>query len=240
MMAYSCGWREMRRHGDARIDALVVVDGTAALLDGSVVSGDVWAPQSDVTDDGTAEIGGTIRTDVEGLFVGLWVFGLLFALGLGVLGILSALLFVAVAPVTARRATALICTDLGSVVMAGLLFWIVLPLLAVGAFVTVVGAPLALAVWTVLLPLVGLVGYMVTGLWLGEMILDREGTGWSRYGAAALGVLILMVVGLIPFVGALLGILTTIVGGGSIVLLAWRTFRSDRGAPVPAEAIAAP
>jgi len=211
------------------VDTLVLVRGTANLTEGATVSGDVYLTDATLDDDGTAEVSGSINRDVEGFFVGLWVFGILLAIGLGLLALLGALVFAGVAPDTARSAGAAIRHDFGQVVLAGLGLWIAVPFIAGVLLITIVGIPSAFAVWLGVLPLMGFLGYLVTGIWIGEMIVARDGGIGHPYLAAFLGTLILALVGFIPGFGPLIGTLAALLGSSALALLGWRNFRNGDG-----------
>ncbi len=66
----------------ASVTTLVVVSGRAVLSEGTVVTGDVWVPDSTMTDDGTTRVNGETVRDVSGYAQAWWVATLLFALGL--------------------------------------------------------------------------------------------------------------------------------------------------------------
>jgi len=63
----------------------------------------------------------------------------------------------------------------------------------------------------------------VAGIWIGEWLLYRGTSERPErpYLAAVLGLVVLQVVSLIPFVGAI----ASLFGFGAVLLLAWRVFR---------------
>jgi hypothetical protein len=92
------------------------------------------------------------------------------------------------------------------------------------AVITVIGIPLGLAILAFVLPLLAVAGYLVVGIWIGEVILSgrRPGAAPERpYMAAVVGILALAVISLIPVVGGLVSFM----GFGAVVLLLWRNFR---------------
>ncbi len=208
------------------VDTLVVVRGTANLANGAVITGDVFLTESNLNDDGTGEVRGSINRDVEGFLVAFWIFGLLLAIGLGILAILGALTFAGVAPDTARRAGSAIRGDFGKVVLAGLGLWIGVPIVAGVLLFTIVGIPTTFAIWFAVLPAMAFLGYLVTGIWLGELIVAREGGVGHPYLAAFLGTLILVVAGFIPGLGPLVGFVAALLGSSALALLGWRNFRN--------------
>lgn len=106
------------------------------------------------------------------------------------------------------------------------------PILAILAMVTIVGIPAGLGLLIVVWPLVAFVGYVVAAIWLGEWLLGRRDGSVAAerpYAAATVGLLVAFVIGLVPFVSAVLSIL----GLGAVVLAAWRTLRGTPVAPQP-------
>jgi hypothetical protein len=104
---------------------------------------------------------------------------------------------------------------------------------------TVVGAPIGLALLFVLLPALAFLGWLVAAIWIGDWLVAS--TRGSRepgrpYLAAVLGVIVLALVGMVPFVTAI----ATLFGFGALLLAAWRILRPDAaplgqaGVPQPA------
>ena len=101
---------------------------------------------------------------------------------------------------------------------------IVIPFVAVLAMFTVIGAPLGFAILFMVSPAAAFVGYLVAAIWIGDLVLNRgtsPGTEDRPYLAAIVGVLVLWLISLVPFVGAI----ASLFGLGAVLLLAWRTFR---------------
>jgi hypothetical protein len=105
--------------------------------------------------------------------------------------------------------------------LAGIAWVFLLPFAMVIAAVTVIGIPLAiagLAAWI----LVIFIGDLPVGLWIGKKLLGARARP-GRTGAIfsiLVGGLILAVLGLIPVVGMLVGIIAGVVGAGALVLRA--------------------
>lgn len=212
----------------ATVDTLVVVNGDAVLGDGSTVTGDVVLFSSTLEQSDDSTIGGSVVEGFEGGFIaGLWIFALILAVGFAIVAIVAALVFAAVAPVTARATGRVIMADLGAVVLAGLAFWIGLPIAAGLILVTIVGIPIALTIWLMVMPLVGFLGFLAAGIWIGDLIVARGRGVGHPYLAAFVGTLLLGLVGLVPFFGGLVVGLASLLGGSALALLAWRSFRSD-------------
>lgn len=211
----------------ATVDTLVVVRGRAVLREGTVITGDVWLTDTTLERADGVRIDGVVRRNAGGGFlVGLWILGVIIAIGVGVLAILGGLVFAAVAPGTARRAGSAIRHSFGQVVLAGLILWLAVPIVGVLLFATIIGVPSAIAIWLGLLPVMAFLGYIVTGIWLGELIVAREGGVGHPYLASFLGILLLVIVGIIPGLGGLIGFLAALLGGSALALLGWRGFRN--------------
>ena len=211
---------------DARVGDVVVVDGTLRLAGGTLVQGDVSLVTSTLTQEPGSTVQGTIQEEAPWSFAPAWIalFGLVivgFSLAVLVAGLVGA----AVAPRQFRAASAVLRQDLGGMLIGAIAIWIGLPLLAALAIGTIVGIPLGLGILLVLLPLLWFLGYIVVGVRLGEALLGR-GARQARlhpYMAATVGILVLLVLTWIPFVGAAVAIIAGIVGAGAIAYVAWRS-----------------
>ena len=98
---------------------------------------------------------------------------------------------------------------------------------------TVIGAPLAFGIAFGLWPLAAFLGYLVAGIAIGDWIVGRLSPGVTRerpYLAAVVGLLVLELVGIVPLVSGI----ATLFGYGAVLLLAWRTLRSQPTASTPA------
>jgi len=104
--------------------------------------------------------------------------------------------------------------------------WLILvPIAACIALITIIGMPLALltvAIYVVLLYL----GRLAVAIWLGRLILGaRARTG--RQGVLVnflVGGLLLILIGIVPFVGGFITLIATVLGLGALLLRAqaWR------------------
>ena len=218
---------------NATVDTLVVVQGTVDLADGTVVTGDVWIPDSTLIQDQSSRIEGDIVEDVAGYAGAFFIFGVLFSIGLGIFAILAALIMAAVAPMTARRATSAIRSDLPQVLVSGVIFWIALPTAAILLLLTVVGIPTALAIWAFALPVTAFVGYLVAAILVGEAIV-RDQADTHPYKSAAVGALVLGALSVVPVVGAVIGTVSALLGGSALALLGWRSIRGRPAVPASA------
>jgi hypothetical protein len=165
-----------------------------------------------------------------GIFVGfaalaIWI-------GIGIATLVVGLLMAGLAARQVHTATDLIRHEPLKTFLVGLLAIVVPPMVAVMLMVTIVGIPVGIGLLLVVWPLIAFIGYIVAAIWLGEWLLGRR-EGAIRperpYAAAALGLTVAFVVGLVPLVSAVLSIF----GLGAVVLAAWRTlFSGGRPAPV--------
>ena len=227
----------------ARVEELVVVDGEAVLLGTTRVDGDVNLIDATLDQEASATILGEVTEDsTYRMGRGLLAFGLLIGLGFSLAVIVWGLLAAAIAPAGMRRAGAAISDEAGRVLVAALLVWFVLPLLAGLLASTVVGLPVGLGILLVLLPALGFLGYLVAGIWLGDVALGalrHRVSAVHPYASAAAGLFLLLVLGWIPFLGALVTVAAVALGSGALALLAWRRFRAPTVADLPATGVSA-
>src|SRR5690606_42076993 len=104
------------------------------------------------------------------------------------------------------------------------------PALAAVAFLRAGGAPVGLVVGRFASPRRGLLGYVVAGAWLGGLIVGRGRDGEAPptdrpYRAVLVGVLILQVALIVPFVGGLVLLIATQLGAGALAYRVWRRVR---------------
>ena len=232
-------------HG-AKVEEIVVISGTLALEDGTTVAGNVRSIESTVTQAEDVVIGGDIKgLDAElialGAFLGPAM--LLFAIGMLLASLVAGLLLAGLGSRQVRAAERVISEEPLPVFVIGLVAAIAIPVLAIAAMLTIVGAPLGLGVLFGALPALAFVGFLVAAIFLGEQILGtrKEPMAARPYRGAVLGIVVLQVAGLIPFVGGLITAVASILGVGAVLLLGWRTLRqrgtgetaTPQGQPVP-------
>lgn len=113
----------------------------------------------------------------------------------------------------------------GASLLAGFVALVCIPVAVVILFVTVIGVPLALLallLYLVLLP----IGYVSSAIGLGQWGLSRwksaaaGRTGW-RIGATCVALVLLALLGAIPWLGALVGLAMLLIGLGAIMLQLW-------------------
>jgi cytoskeletal protein CcmA (bactofilin family) len=227
--------------GDATISGRVdhditVLNGKATVTPGADVFGDVTSRTTPTA------ARGTVRGRVEKLDVGT-----LFA---GFIVVLLALLWVAVTLSTAILGLLfvwLLPRAADGAVVAGRRIWasfflglgvgIIGPILGVIVFASVVGIPLAFAVFGTLAVL-GPLGYVASSVIIGRLVVRGTGTG-GRIGAFFLGFGILRFGALIPGIGFLIGFVFATYGLGALTIAGWRAGRRAFGAPGATEEMAA-
>ena len=132
-----------------------------------------------------------------------------------------------------RSAESLIRNEPAMTIVFGLAGLVVVPIVAVLAMITVIGAPLGLAILFMVWPAAAFGGYLVAGIWIGEWLLYRHSTSRPDrpYLAATVGLVVLQIAGFVPFVVPI----ASLVGFGAVLLLAWRTLREPgpRAIPTP-------
>ena len=216
-------------HGST-VEAVVAINGTVALEEGTTVLGNVRSINSTVTQAEGVEIAGGIKGfDAELITIGMFLAPalLLFALGMALASLAAGLLLAAVGARQVRAAEKVIADEPLKVFGVGLLGAIVIPIVAIVAMITIVGAPLGLGILLGFLPLVAFVGFLVAGIFIGEEVLGtrKEPAAERPYRGALLGIVLLQVIGLVPVLGGLATAVASLLGFGAILLLGWRIVR---------------
>jgi hypothetical protein len=216
----------------ANVETVSAVGGTVTIDAASVVSGDVRTLGSTVTVDPAATVGGDVTSLDRDLAAATAVIApmvFLFMLGLVLVTVVAGLGLAALAARQVRSAEQLISREPGAVLLSGLAGLIFVPIVAILAMITVLGAPLGFALMFLVWPAAAFAGYLVAGIWIGEWLLYRGDRPVPErpYAAAVVGLLILQIVSLVPFVGAI----ASLFGFGAVLLLAWRVFRATPAIP---------
>ena len=219
----------------ARVENLFTFGGTLTLENGATI-GEGYIGDTEVSQDETVIIEDGELKDIQEEFVGwiaaiaaLLIVVLIFLAIGGIIAMLAlTLLVIAFGTDQTRRAGSMISNDVLKTIIVGLIM-LVLPSIVIGIlFATIVGIPLALVV-AILWGFVVLLGQIVVGTWIGERILPRARTAERPYGAAFLGVFILILLSWTGVVPLLAGIF----GSGAVTLAGWRVLRSGGMPPVP-------
>ncbi len=153
--------------------------------------------------------GGSLSDTLAKLAIGIWV---AFSVSLLLLGLLLLLLAPRAADAIGKTAKTMLGVSIG----VGVGVFILLPVLAALLSVTLVGTPLGIILLLLLGPLFA-IAYVTTGLAIGRSILKD-----SRIPAFLLGMLILCLLTLVPFLGALVALLAVIFGLGLLFTTLFR------------------
>lgn len=134
---------------------------------------------------------------------------------------LLAAVLVAAAPAFIARVTRTLQTRIGWSLLIGFIALVCVPVAIVVLLVTIIGIPVALLTLALHLALL-LAGYVVTGIGVGDWVLKRwrgatVSTGW-RVMAAILAVLVIALLGRIPFIGGLIVFAVLLAGLGALVM----------------------
>jgi hypothetical protein len=219
-------------NGDVRVPGRVGGDVTAlngqiVLGPRAVVGGDLnWRDTRPAIPSGAA-VGGSVdefQWDVSPWSGFAWA--LLFWLAETVSALVLGLILIALWPRGFEALAESWRRSPGSVIGWGALLLIGLPIVAVIALVTLVGIPLGIGLLLALIPLWA-VGYVAGTFVLGRLILRDSG----RFVAFLLGLLIVQVLALIPFLNGLVAIVVVAVGLGTLAVAAWRANRPVAPAP---------
>ena len=209
------------------VGSVTVFNGTADLQAGATVTGDVRTFDGTVTQAPDAVIGGSARSmdgNVAAFAVLLIPLFILLFIGFALAGLAAALFVAAFAARQVRQAEGLISHEPGTVLVAGIAGTVVLPLLAVLAMLTVVGAPIGLGALLVVLPALAFLGWIVAAIWIGDWILGRTRGSYEAdrpYAAALVGVVVLAFAGILPLVSGI----ATLFGFGALLVMGWRILR---------------
>jgi len=225
-------------NGDVRISGgtvdgdVTALNGRIFLNAGAVVGGDLnWRDDRPVIASG-ARVGGSVdefKWDVSP-FSG-FAFALLFWLAETVSTLVLGIVLIALWPRGFEALAAAWRRSPGPVIGWGALLLIGLPIAAVIALVSLVGIPLGVGLLLALIPLWA-VGYVAGTFILGRLIARDAG----RLVAFLLGLLIVQVLALVPFLNVLVAIVVIAVGLGTLIVGAWRANRPEGPAAPPATA----
>ncbi len=212
---------------------VTIYRGTLDLRGASRVAGDLNLVNSTLTRASGATVEGSVTHssfnwsgwEFFAFSVYLWISGTI-AL------VVAGLIFAAVGGRQLMGAGNLISRKPGTTILSALIAGIGVPLLAVVAFASVLGIPLGIGLLLFLIPALWFFGYLVAGTKLGAAILRREASD-HPYLASVIGLVLLQVIGLIPFLGGVVGLFAGILGVGALVLLGWNAWRGpEKGAAV--------
>lgn len=194
-----------------------------------------------------AQVTGSIneRSEFVNFGWGHTIFSTVFWIGFTMLILLAGLVFVAFASRPVAEAGALMTAEALNTTVAMVIGWVALPVIAIGAFITVLGIPIGLAILLLAMPLLWLTGYIVAASRLGGAVIaafnrQRQPVGGRPYLAAVIGLLAFQVIGLVPFVGGAVVALAGFYGSGALVYLTYKWFQRRRGKQIVTPAGPAP
>jgi cytoskeletal protein CcmA (bactofilin family) len=210
-------------NGDVAIRGHVTGDvvtfaGTTTLGRRAQVDGDVAYGDNKPRVAPGAQIGGKVKKfkaeDLGGgaiaLRIGLWLAVTISAL---VLGLILLALFPKAADAVARTAKA----RTGRSFLVGVLLFVLIPIIGVIALITVIGIPLGAGLLLAMLPIYGL-AYTASAFVVGRLV-SKQG---ARILAFIIGLVVLRVLALVPFLGGIVWFLATILGLGALFVAAQR------------------
>lgn len=210
---------------------VVVFNGAVTVRSGAEVGGDLSAREEPVVEDG-ATVRGQVRRRAFDLDRGPFPFFARLAVWIAVtvsllaLGFLLLLLF----PRGMDAIDLAWRTQMGGSIGWGLLLLVGLPVVGVLIAITIVGIPLGVGL-LLALALLYATGYVAASWILGRQLIKPP---TSRALALLVGVLILRVVALIPFVSGIVGALAAAFGLGAIAVASWRAGRVASPTEAPA------
>jgi len=181
-----------------------VIFGSRGRVDGDLRYGDK-KPEG-----ASGKVGGkTKRFDPQSITAPAGTFVLIVWAAVTVSIFLLGLVLLLLAP---RAADAVARSGIGKSLLVGLLAFILLPIIALVALVTVIGIPLGIVLLFLLIPLYA-IGY-VTGAWaIGRRIVKP---GKARILAFLVGLVIVRLLALIPIAGGLVTFLVVLLGLGAL------------------------
>ncbi len=196
---------------------VVTVAGTAILGRRARVGGDLTYIQNKPQVTRGARVSGeTKRYDADKLTGPLGIAAIGFWIAVGVSLLVLGLLLLLLAPRAADAVARTASSRKGASIGVGILVFILLPVIAVLALVSIFGAPFGVGLLMALFPLYA-IGYVTTAFVVGRLILKR-----SRIPAFLVGLLILRLLALVPFAGGLVGLLAMIFGLGVLFVTLFR------------------
>ena len=213
----------------AKVGRLVVAQGIANLQSGSIIDNDVELINSELVQaDDVVIRGEVLNGSAQRIGRGMLLFGLLFGIGVGLAILASGLIAAAVAPHVIRSVGAIVSDEFGKTVLAALLVFVGFPIIAFAALMTIVGIPIAIGIVAILLPALFFIGYLISGIRLGDYVLGvtrGRDEAWHPYLAAIVGLVSLLFLGWLPVIGAVVSPIAGALGGGALAIRAWRVAR---------------
>jgi hypothetical protein len=226
--------------GDAVITGTVESDVILIRSDLALESGAVVNDIMDINSDITGANDQTVTGDIEersgdfSLGRGFAIFSILFWVGLLIVGIVAGAFFAWLGRAQLYNAVDTLRTQFVPSLITAILLWIVLPIIGGIIIFTIIGAPLGISILVVLLPILWLLGAIVIAAWIGHYVVPPTTRG-RAIGSTVLGIVVIGLVSLIPFVAIVVG-LAGMLGSGGLVYRAIMRSRDVTPAPEPASA----
>ena len=211
-------------NGTLRLEPTAQIGGDVVLINGQLSRADGAMIAGRVVERRGASIGAELSRATAAISFIAW-------LGMTLLFVVVALGWAAVGGRQLSDVAGLLGARPGLAAGVAVMFWIVVPVVAVVAFFTVIGIPIGITLFLLILPLLWGLGYVTTGTRLGFFFADLRRTAPDLahpYLEAVLGVVIFQVIGLIPIVGGIVVALAGLFGAGAIVVHAWRRTGTPR------------
>jgi hypothetical protein len=227
--------------GDATIsgrvgDSVTVISGDINLLDTAVVD-NVHSVRGDLIRAPGATVTGDIdESDFTGFWAAIGVLSVILWVGVTIAAVVAGIVFALIGGRQLRAAATLMTGEAVNAIVGTVFLWVGLPILAVLALITVVGIPLGVGILIFLIPVLGVLGYLVAATRIGSFATGAlKADAASRPVVAVLiGVIVLQLVLLIPVIGAVLVIVASIWGAGSLAFIAYRGEGGHDPTPSPA------
>lgn len=239
--------------GDITHD-LIVIDGNATVngrVGGTInmfrgdltlgptasVGDDVRLYRANLFRDPAAVVTGDVNEEWDGFGVSAMAVWRYLWVSMTALVLVAGLAFAAFGSRQLRGAVEQIGAHTGETILTAVVLTVLIPTLALLAFVTVIGIPLGISLLVIVIPALWFFGYLVAGTALGSLILNRAQSpaeGARPYLAALIGLLAFQLVGFIPFVGGLIVFFAGQIGAGALVYRMWRQWRGPAAAPLGA------
>ncbi|MDX6677075.1 MAG: hypothetical protein QOE31_1127 [Solirubrobacteraceae bacterium] len=196
---------------------IVTVAGTAILGRRARVGGDLtYIQHKPQVTRGARVAGETKKYNADKLTGPLGIAAIGFWLAVGISVLVLGLLLLLLAPRAGDAVARTGKTKAGASIGVGILMFILLPVIALLALVSVLGSPFGAGLLMALFPLYA-IGYATAALVIGRLILKG-----ARIPAFLVGLLILRLLALIPFAGGLIGFLAMVFGLGVLFMTLFR------------------
>ncbi|MEL6770937.1 MAG: polymer-forming cytoskeletal protein [Bacteroidota bacterium] len=208
---------------------VVVVGGTLSLGPDARVRDDVVLIESTLWRDPGALVGGEVaRSGALSPVVGVF-----FWISCTIAALLGGLLYVFL--VGARSRPVVTALDQpGQTALVGAVLMVGLPLLALAFIASGIGLVIGASIALNVIPVLAVLGYVISGVALGQLLRDRFDRMHNPYVATLVGVGLLQVFVALPLLG-LLSMLAAPFGAGALFLALWRYHERRAGAKTNAQ-----